>query len=197
MNARKRLFVQIAIVELLILMLAAGLLLTETPVRALAWNIAGMADDMLEGLDSPLTGETRRRASEAALRFTGEGYVIETEASDEDRYYEVEVILDNGQEVDVNLDGNFHIPGQQSGADGSGDTKGANGPDSLLAVVENASHAALAFLGEGRVTELEVGDQDGYYEVEILLDDGQEVDVLLDERFNVLGQKADGDDKEN
>lgn len=60
------------------------------------------------------------------------------------------------------------------------------------AALEQASAAALAHLGEGRVTETEVGDEDGYYEVEVTLGDGSQVDVHLDEGFSVLGTEADG-----
>ena len=58
--------------------------------------------------------------------------------------------------------------------------------------------AALAETGEGRVTETEVGDEESYYEVEVTLDDGSQVDVQLDEQFNVVGSSVDheedGDD---
>jgi hypothetical protein len=60
--------------------------------------------------------------------------------------------------------------------------------------LERASAAALEHLGEGRVTETEVGDEDSYYEVEVTLDDGMQVDVQLDEDFNVVGSEADGAD---
>jgi uncharacterized membrane protein YkoI len=59
--------------------------------------------------------------------------------------------------------------------------------------LERASAAALAHTGEGRVTDTEVGDEESYYEVEVTLDDGTEVDVQLDEQFNVVGQETDGD----
>lgn len=58
--------------------------------------------------------------------------------------------------------------------------------------LERASAAALAHTGEGRVTETEVGDEDSYYEVEVTLDDGSQVDVQLDEQFRVVGAEADG-----
>ena len=61
--------------------------------------------------------------------------------------------------------------------------------------LERASSAALEHLGEGRVTETEVGDEESYYEVEVTLDDGTQVDVQLDERFNVVSSEADGDDE--
>ncbi|NND74876.1 MAG: PepSY domain-containing protein [Ilumatobacter sp.] len=58
-----------------------------------------------------------------------------------------------------------------------------------------ASAVALDHLGEGQVTETEVGDEDSYYEVEVRLDDGSEVDVQLDEQFNVVSAHPDSPDK--
>ena len=60
--------------------------------------------------------------------------------------------------------------------------------------LEQASEAALAHLGEGEVTDTEVGDEEGYYEVEVTLDDGGQVDVHLDEDFTVLGDERDGEE---
>ena len=57
--------------------------------------------------------------------------------------------------------------------------------------LEKASAAALAHSGGGRVTETEIGDEESYYEVEVTLDDGSQVDVQLDEQFQVVGAKAD------
>ncbi len=59
--------------------------------------------------------------------------------------------------------------------------------------LERATAAALAHTGEGRVTETEVGDEDSLYEVEVTLDDGTQVDVQLDENFDVVGSEADDD----
>ncbi|HEX4867022.1 MAG TPA: hypothetical protein VFV32_05290 [Acidimicrobiales bacterium] len=58
--------------------------------------------------------------------------------------------------------------------------------------LEKASAAALAHTGEGRVTETEVGDEESYYEVEVTLDDGTQVDVQLDEQFQVVSDESDG-----
>jgi uncharacterized membrane protein YkoI len=62
--------------------------------------------------------------------------------------------------------------------------------------LDKASTAALDQTGEGRVTETEVGDEEGYYEVEVTLDDGSQVDVHLDRSFNVVDESTDheGDD---
>lgn len=62
--------------------------------------------------------------------------------------------------------------------------------------LERATAVALEHLGEGRVTETEVGDEESYYEVEVTLDDGSQVDVQLDEDFRVVGSEADGVDDE-
>ena len=60
--------------------------------------------------------------------------------------------------------------------------------------LEKAAAVALAFTGGGRVTETEVGDEESYYEVEVTLDDGSQIDVQLDENFKVVGSESDGSD---
>ena len=73
------------------------------------------------------------------------------------------------------------------------DDDSAEGPDVPItgAALDKASAAALEYMGEGRVTETEVGDEEGYYEIEITLDNGGQVDVHLDQEFNVLGHEED------
>ena len=61
--------------------------------------------------------------------------------------------------------------------------------------LETATAAALADTGEGTVTGTEVGDEESYYEVEVTLADGRQVDVQLDKSFTVVGSKQDGGDK--
>jgi hypothetical protein len=75
----------------------------------------------------------------------------------------------------------------------------ANGGDDNEAPItgdalDKASAAALEHTGEGRVTETEVGDEESYYEVEVTLDDGSQVDVQLDKSFDVVGSSADHED---
>ncbi len=72
------------------------------------------------------------------------------------------------------------------GAGGRDDDKPIEGP-----ALAEASAAALAHIGEGRVTETEVGDEEGFYEVEVTLSDGSQVDVHLDRDFAVLGDESD------
>ena len=60
--------------------------------------------------------------------------------------------------------------------------------------LDQASAAALEHTGGGEVTETEIGDEESYYEVEVTLDDGSQVDVQLDRDFAVVGSEADGQD---
>jgi len=60
--------------------------------------------------------------------------------------------------------------------------------------LDQASRAALDFVGEGVVTGTEVGDEESLYEVEVTRDDGTQVDVQLDEGFTVVSSKADIED---
>jgi uncharacterized membrane protein YkoI len=84
------------------------------------------------------------------------------------------------------------------GSTGTATASGANDdaePPITGTALEQASATALAHIGSGRVTETEVGDEEGYYEVEVTLNDGSQVDVHLDENFNVLSQEADGENE--
>ena len=82
---------------------------------------------------------------------------------------------------------------------GVGIATAGGGDDSEPAItgeeLDKASAAALEHTGEGRVTETEVGDEESYYEVEVTLEDGSQVDVQLDRDFNVVGSDADSDDE--
>lgn len=89
---------------------------------------------------------------------------------------------------------NTPVMAQAVDDDGENDANDAyEGPDVSITgtALEQASAAALDYLGEGRVTETEVGDEEGYYEVEVTLKNGRQVDVYLDEAFNILGQETD------
>jgi uncharacterized membrane protein YkoI len=67
------------------------------------------------------------------------------------------------------------------------------GPDEAIggSELDKASAAALQHTGGGQVTDTEVGDEESYYEVEVSLDDGSQVDVQLDRGYNVVGEEAD------
>lgn len=87
------------------------------------------------------------------------------------------------------------IGGGIAAAGGGDDANDANEPPDKPITAGNeldrASRAALDHVGQGRVTETEVGDEESYYEVEVTKDDGSQVDVQLDRSFNVVGSEAD------
>jgi uncharacterized membrane protein YkoI len=167
--------------------------------------------------DDALSGSTLERASSAALDEVGSGTVTDTESSDDAGHtYEVEITLENGDEVDVELDESFDVvrvdgdttgdtTGPSTGSDAStgSDTSaddsapGAASSAALPPLTEEdtaaASAAALAAVPAGTpgapgiVTEVERSDDlDHAYEVEITLENGQDVDVDLDETFAVV-----------
>jgi uncharacterized membrane protein YkoI len=97
--------------------------------RRTRWIVgAGLAVAMAGGLvaaaaatdgdnDQELTGATRDRAVAAALAATGGGTVLETEAGDDGAAYGVEVRLDDGRQVEVNLDESFKVVNQEPDED--------------------------------------------------------------------------------
>lgn len=71
--------------------------------------------------DKPLTGSTRDKAVANALDETRGGTVTETEVGDDGTAYSVEIRLQDGREVEVNLDRDFKVIGQEGDDDGSRD----------------------------------------------------------------------------
>ena len=84
---------------------AAALLVAGTGAGIAA--ASGHSDDS----EGPITGQALDQASAAALQETGGGRVTETEVGDEESYYEVEVTLDDGSQVDVQLDESLIVVG--------------------------------------------------------------------------------------
>ena len=79
----------------------------------------GAGDD-----DKPLTGSALERATAAALEHTGGGTVIETEVGDDGAAFGVEIRLDDGSVVEVNLDENFNVIGDEPDEDGANEQEG-------------------------------------------------------------------------
>ncbi len=73
-----------------------------------------------------------------------------------------------------------------SGDEDSSEQQQASGPG-----IEKAKSVALDHTNGGRVTGTEVGDEEGYYEVEVVRGDGSQVDVHLGRDFDVLSTPAD------
>lgn len=84
-----------------------------------SFAVAGSADD-----ERPITGQALQQASGAALAATGGGRVSETEVGDEDAYYEVEVTLDDGRQVDVHLNRDFTVASQAPDVESPDDRDG-------------------------------------------------------------------------
>jgi len=101
--------------------LLAALVLVAGAISA-GFAIAAGGDD-----DKPLTGSNLEKATAAALAHTGGGTVVETEVGDDGAAYGVEVRLDDGRVVEVNLDESFDVIGQQNDDDGPGHRE--DGPD--------------------------------------------------------------------
>lgn len=77
-------------------------------------GVAAVSASTSDDTDTPITGSALQKASDAALASTGHGRVTGTEVGDEESYYEVEVTLDNGTEVDVQLDKDFKVVGSEA-----------------------------------------------------------------------------------
>jgi uncharacterized membrane protein YkoI len=76
--------------------------------------------------DAPLVGSDLDRATEAALAHTGGGTVIESEVGDDGAAYGIEIRLDDGSVVEVNLDSSFAVIGSEADEDGADAQDGTN-----------------------------------------------------------------------
>lgn len=90
---------------------------------------AGIAIASAGGDEQPLTGSTLEQATDAALAHTGGGTVVETETGDDGAAYSVEIQLEDGSQVEVNLDESFEVIGSEPDDDGPGDSEGADDDD--------------------------------------------------------------------
>ena len=96
------------------LLIAGGVLAVAAGGGAAIAGATGNGDREDRGGDRAITGSALDRASEAALKATGGGKVTETEAGDEESYYEVEVTKADGSQVDVQLDRGFSVVGSET-----------------------------------------------------------------------------------
>jgi uncharacterized membrane protein YkoI len=98
-----------------------------TGVLAVAGIGAGVAI-ATNDTDTPISNTSaREKAERAALNHIGEGRVTETEEGDEESYYEVEVTRDDGSQVDVQLDRQFNVVGQEEDEERGGREDTADG----------------------------------------------------------------------
>ena len=74
--------------------------------------------------DAPLTGSDLDRATQAALDRIGVGSVVDSEIGDGGAAYSIEIQLADGSVVEVQLDANFAVIGQEADEDGAGGESG-------------------------------------------------------------------------
>ena len=101
--------------------LAGGLVAVTVGVVAVAGMGSAGAGSSGDS-EAPISGAALTEASRVALVHTGGGKVTDTEVGDEESLYEVEVTLEDGSQVDVQLDGGFNVVGSK--ADHEDDTEG-------------------------------------------------------------------------
>jgi uncharacterized membrane protein YkoI len=165
-------------------LLSAAVTVAAVAVGGVVWSATASAD---------LRGSERDRVAEAATAEVG-GTAVDVEAGDPgEEAYEVEVRMDDGTEVDVYLDEELAVVGQDTDDDRSG-PDGRDEDDPVLGTAERraAEDAALAAVDGGTVVEVEASDDgDEAYEVSVLDADGTEWDVDLDADFGVLRTSVD------
>lgn len=83
--------------------------------------------------------------------------------------------------------GGAAIAGAAGGGDDDASDKAITGK-----ALDRVTAVALDHMGGGEVTGTEAGDEEGAYEVEVTRADGSQVDVHLDESFQVIGSSGDG-----
>jgi hypothetical protein len=79
--------------------------------------------------EEQVTGPDAQKAESAAIAAVGGGTVTEVEREDGDGTaggFEVEVKRENGTQVEVHLDGDLNVVGQQADEDGPDDQDGPN-----------------------------------------------------------------------
>lgn len=163
--------------------------------RAIVTTVAAVAALAVGGAvwattaSADVQGSERDRVANAATKAVA-GTVLDVEAGDDPgEAYEVEVRKDDGTGVDVSLDQELNVVGQDAGD--RDDAPDAD--DRAVSAAERASaeRAALAAVAGGTVIQVEAGDGDAAYEVEVRGAADAEWDVELGADFTVLRKTAD------
>ncbi len=93
--------------------------LAVVTLGAVGGAVAASTGGLDNETDTPITGDALATATAVAIDHLGGGRVTGTEVGDEDSYYEVEVTLDNGNAVDVQLDENFTLVSANADIEGN------------------------------------------------------------------------------
>lgn len=159
--------------------------------------------------DDEVGGDERARVAAAAEKAAGGGEAVSVETSDDaGEAYEVEVRLSDGTEVDVTLDQDLAVVGQEhddtddsDDADDEVDRDDADdvddaddADDRVLSAEERASveQAALDAVGGGTLLEASASDDPGVaYEADVRDGRGVEWSVDLDATFAVVAKSED------
>ena len=136
----------------------------------------------------------RERVGAAGVKAAGGGTAVDVETSDDLREaYEVEVRMDDGTEITIDLDQDLNVVSQDSDDRDDIDDNDRDDNDRALSAEERAAagQAALEAVGGGTVEDVEGSDDRGEaYEVEVRDGDNIEWDVDLDADYNVLNSTA-------
>jgi uncharacterized membrane protein YkoI len=146
------------------------------------------------GGDDKVTGPQAERAVAAALAATGGGtaYSIERDG-DDGAVWEIEVAKANGTSVEVRLDANLKVMSTETDDfddDDDGDDSDDDGNDGERVTGPEANRVAAAAVdaaGGGTALSVERDIEYGStWEVEVLKSDGTTVEVLLDDKLDMV-----------
>jgi uncharacterized membrane protein YkoI len=105
-------------------------LVIAAAVVAMLVALGGAGIAYANGTDSEeqVTGPDAEKAKSAAIAEVGGGTVTEVERDDGNGTgaFEVEVTRDDGSQLEVHLDGDYNVVGQQADEDGPNDNDGPN-----------------------------------------------------------------------
>ncbi len=104
------------------------LVITVAVAMLVALGGAGIAYAAGGDSEEQLTGPDAQKAKSAAIAAVGGGTVTEVERDDGNGtgVFEVEVERDDGSQVEVHLDGDLNVVGQEADEDGPNDQDGPN-----------------------------------------------------------------------
>ena len=108
------------------------LVIAAAVAMLLALGAAGIAYANGGDSEEQVTGPDAQKAKSAATSAVGGGTVTELERDDgDDGYgtsgvYEVEVTRQDGTQLEVHLDGDYNVVGQEADEDGPNDNDGSN-----------------------------------------------------------------------
>jgi uncharacterized membrane protein YkoI len=108
------------------------LVIAAAVAMLLALGAAGIAYANGGDSEEQVTGPDAQKAKSAATSAVGGGTVTELERDDgDDGYgtsgvYEVEVTREDGTQLEVHLDGDYNVLGQEADEDGPNDNDGSN-----------------------------------------------------------------------